>query len=324
MSSIGIVFGGSGFIGTHLLHHLSKTGRHMKLFSLDIQEPPVQLPGVIYHKLDLTKPIPTELGQTGATLYNLVAVRDFPGHEEHVYYDVNVVSSERIIDFAEKTGAKEIVFTSTMSIYGTDEDPKTEDSILAPVNPYGNSKRIGEILHEAWHERDRNRKLVVCRPAVIFGHRDRGNYTRLSQALKRGFFIYVGRNDTVKSAGYVGDLVRSFTFCLDREEPSILYNFAYPHPYTIKEIVETMCRVGSYRVPKTTLPVPLLMLIAIPFEFLNAIGVTNPIHRDRLAKLYQSTHIVPKWLTEHGFVFETDLESALTKWKEQSPEGEFV
>nr|CAD6610392.1 NAD(P)-dependent oxidoreductase [Rhizobium sp. TCK] len=323
MGTRGIVFGGSGFIGFHLLKHLAASRAHDKIISVDICAPQARIDGVEYVQHDLRQPVPVLLGEEGSTLYNLVAIRDFPGHPEREYYDVNVVSTQRIIDFAEATGARTIIFTSTMSIYGPGEEPKTEESPLAPVNPYGNSKRVAELLHEGWLHRNQDRKLVICRPAVIFGLYDRGNYTRLAGALRKGRFVYIGRKDTIKSAGYVGDLVRSFTFAGNHPQNYVVYNFAYPNADSIGAIVEKFCSVGSFKRPGMTLPIWLANLAAIPFEVLNKIGFRNPVDRDRLAKLYESTHIVPEWLMSNGFEFQTDLESALGEWRQDS-QGKFV
>lgn len=323
-SELGIVTGGSGFIGTHLLRHLVESGRHEQILSLDIAPPHERLDGVRYETVDLRDPIDPTFGVSGATIYHLAALRNFPGHEDQEYYDTNVVSTQRIIDFAETSRAKTIVFTSTMSIYGPGEDAKTEKSLLAPVNPYGASKRICELLNAGWLQRNPDCQLITCRPAVIFGYRDDGNFTRLAKALQKRYFVYVARKTTIKSNGYVGDLVRSFTFCLDRPEREILYNFAYPVDHTIEDIVEAFRNVGGFSAPFGTLPLGLLNLAAIPFEVLNAIGLKNPVHRDRIRKLCESTNIVPMWLTENGFRFETDIEAALTIWRKESPDGTFV
>ena len=324
MSELGIVMGGSGFIGGHLLKHLVSTRRHRRLISIDIAPPPERLEGVDYVTADLCDELDPGLGATGSVVYSLAAHRNYPGHPDQDYYVNNVVSSQRIIDFAETTGAQAIVFTSTMSVYGPGEEPKTEKSALNPVNPYGASKMIAETLHRGWRERDATRKLVICRPAVIFGYRDDGNYTRLARALQKRMFVYAGRSDTVKSAGYVGDLVESFTFALDHGKNDILYNFAYPYPYTIKEIVEAFEQVAGFSRPWGVMPVAMLNAAAIPFEAANALGFRNSIHRQRIRKLYEDTHIVPEWLTENGFVFSTDLPAALRRWREESPGGRFV
>lgn len=324
MSNGAVVLGGSGFIGSHLLKLLVADGRHSRIVSLDIAEPKERLAGVEYHFADLREPIPDAHGDSGSTIYNLVALRNFPGHPFQDYYETNVVSVQRAIDFAERIGTREMVFTSTMSVYGPGEDPKVETSPLRPVNPYGHSKRIGEALNSGWLARGSDRRLVTCRPAVIFGYRDDGNFTRLARLLERGVFVFVGRRDTIKSSGYVGDLVRSFLFALDSGQGEVTYNFAYPTPYTISDVVDAFGAVAGYAPARATVPLPLLNLAAIPFEAANAVGLRNPIHRDRIRKLNESTNIVPQWLVENGFVFQTDLKSALAEWREQSPGGRFI
>lgn len=324
MSELGIVMGGSGFIGGHLLKHLVSTRRHTRLISIDIAPPPEKLEGVEYIIADLCDELDTSLGAVGAVIYSLAAYRNYPGHPDRDYYVNNIISSQRIIDLAEATGAQAIVFTSTMSVYGPGQEPKTEQSALNPVNPYGASKMIAETLHTGWLARNPECKLVICRPAVIFGYRDDGNYTRLARALERKIFVYAGRNDTIKSAGYVGDLVRSFTFALDHGARDILYNFAYPYAYTIKEIALAFHEVAGFSKPWSTMPVALLNMVAIPFELANAIGFKNSIHRQRIRKLYEDTHIVPEWLTENGFEFRTDLPKALRLWQQESPSGRFI
>lgn len=324
MSNPALVLGGSGFIGLHLLRALVADGRHTRIVSLDLAEPKERLDGVDYAIADLRQPIPDRFGAPGMTIYNLVALRNFPGHPVQDYYDTNVTSVQRVIDLAERRDAAEMVFTSTMSVYGPGEAPKVETSPLLPVNPYGHSKVLGEALNQGWLARDPARRLVTCRPAVIFGYRDDGNFTRLARMLEKGLFVFVGRSDTVKSSGYVGDLVGSMLFALERAQREITYNFAYPQAYTIADVVAAFRAVAGYGGARATLPVPLLNAMAVPFELANGLGLRNPIHRDRIRKLHESTNIVPRWLVENGFAFQTDLRSALAEWRAESPGGRFI
>jgi nucleoside-diphosphate-sugar epimerase len=214
-----------------------------------------------------------------------------------------------------------------MSVYATGDDRKTEKSPLDPGNAYGASKVEGEVLHGTWLAGDPARRLVICRPAVIFGYLDNGNFTRLADALRKRYFVFVGRKDTIKSAGYVTDLADSFVFALEwmerTGEREVLYNFAYPERLTIERIVGAFCRVGGYYRPRLVLPPPLLALAALPFELLDKLGLHNPIHRKRLEKLYSGTNIVPEWLEANGFGFRTDIETALAEWKAESGGGRF-
>jgi nucleoside-diphosphate-sugar epimerase len=328
MAQRALVIGGSGFIGMHTLRALKRDGRYAKVVSLDIAEPSERIDGFEYVIHDCRKPIPTDLADAETDIYNLPALRTFPGHPDEEYFETNYGTSERIIDLAEATGVRTIVFTSTMSVYATGDEPKTEDSPIDPGNAYGASKVKGEALHRQWLAGADDRKLVICRPAVIFGYRDNGNFTRLANALRSGYFVFVGRSDTIKSAGYVTDLADTFLFALDKLAENggrdVLYNFAYPERLTIRRIVDAFCQVGGYPRVRMVLPPWLLNAAALPFEALNAVGVKNPIHRKRLTKLYESTNIVPKWLEDQNFPFRTDIVSALEEWKAESPGGRFI
>lgn len=324
MSNLGIVVGGSGFIGRHLLRRLTSSHRHKSVVSIDIAEPKERLPGVTYIQADARKPLQAEWGGAGSTIYHLAAVCTFPGYDVADYYETNITTSQRVIDFAEVTKAGMIVFTSSMAVYGPSEKGRIETSAVRPANAYGHSKLLAEELLNSWRRRNPEAKLVVVRPAVIFGEGEGGNYTRLARALARGYFVYVGRKNTIKSCGYVEDLIESLFFAIDNPERSILYNFAYPHPYKLREIVESFCHLAGFRKPTLSLPAFLISAAALPFEVLNAIGLRNGIHRDRIRKLHESTHITPKWLMENGFLFKTTLEVALERWRSASPQKRFL
>ena len=63
-----------------------------------------------------------------------------------------------------------------------------------------------------------------------------GNFTRLAALLAKGRFVYPGRRDTIKSCGYVKDLVSSMLFMAARPVNKIVYNFCYPERYTSEDI----------------------------------------------------------------------------------------
>ena len=145
----------------------------------------------------------------------------------------------------------------------------------------------------------------------------------LARALRNGTFFYPGRRDTVKSGGYVDELLQTVDFAMARPEKRILYNFAYPDMHSISEIVETFHRVsGTPRRPPTA-PAPLLYAAASVFEAADALGLKNRIHRDRVRKLVQSTRVAPHWLLSSGYSFSTNLETALRAWAQET-DGKFV
>ena len=324
-TSKAIVFGGAGFIGSHLLARLAKDRSYGELYSVDIAKPRFEVAGVKYVSHDLREPIAPELcGGGPSDIFNLAAVHTTPGHEDWEYYWTNLLGANHVCGFATATGAENIVFTSSISVYGACEDAKDEDSKLEPNSAYGRSKLLSEKVHRLWQEeQNERRRITIVRPAVIYGQHERGNFTRLARLLAKGRFVYPGRRDTIKACGYVEDLISSMLFMRQRNAASVTYNFAYPDRYTTEQICAAFCSVAGYKTPRLLVPSWFMMLGAFGFEVLNAVGYRNTVNRPRIAKLLNSTNIVPKRLVEAGFNYGFDLRSSLQNWREKSTVTEF-
>ena len=315
-----VAFGGAGFIGCHFLRRLAASGRYARLYSVDIAEPRFTDPGIRYVNFDIRKPIPAQLcGEGSFDIFNFAAVHTTPGHEDWEYYWTNVHGATNVCKFASDVGADYLLFTSTMGVYGPSEAPKDEDAVLEPVNAYGRSKILAEGIYRLWQsERPDTRRLTIVRPGVIYGLAERGNFTRLSQALREGRFVYPSRTDTIKACGYVEDLVSSMIQMEERNEGFFLYNFCHPERYTSKDICAAFSKVAGYAEPRFVVPFWLLGLVAFGFEVLAALGLKTDINRARVRKLYQSTNMVPTRLQEVGFNYCYDLPAGLTAWKQSS------
>jgi nucleoside-diphosphate-sugar epimerase len=320
-----VVFGGAGFIGCHLLRRLAGTDRYAELYSVDIAKPRFTDPGIQYVTFDIREPIPPRLcGEGPIDIFNFAAVHTTPGHEDWEYYWTNVHGATNVCKFASDVGSDHLLFTSTMMVYGPTEAPKDEDARLEPVNAYGRSKILAEGIHRLWQsERPDTRRLTIVRPGVIYGLAERGNFTRLSQALRQRRFVYPGRTDTIKACGYVDDLVSSMLQMEERNEGVFLYNFCHAQRYTSADICNTFAKVAGYPVPRFVVPFWLLGLAAFGFEVLSVLGLKTDINRARVRKLYQSTNMIPGRLQEGGFVYQYDLSAGLSAWKASSRISDF-
>lgn len=314
-----VVFGGAGFIGSHLLQSLSRSSAD-KLISVDIREPAHAIDGVEYRKADVRDLSALDVNGPISTLYNLAAVHTTPGHPAFEYYETNVLGAVEISAWAGRNNVQEIVFTSSIAVYGPGEDPKTESSALVPESAYGWSKMLAERVHRGWQEQASGRRLVVVRPGAIFGPGEGGNFTRLASLLRKGAFIYPGRRDTIKACFYVGDLVDAVEEARHKAEDTITFNGCYPDRYTIEQIVETF-RQGYFPGAKTiNIPRAVIVPAASMLRPISKMGLG--IHPDRVMKLVQSTDIIPAWLQDRGMCERDRLPIALARWSE-STSGRF-
>jgi len=308
-----VIFGGSGFIGSHLIKQLATSGNY-KVVSVDRREPQVREPDVEYILQDVRDLKDLSIEGKIDRIYNLAAVHTTPGHPTHEYYDTNISGASEITAFARRNGVTEIIFTSSISVYGPGEDEKRETTAPAPVSAYGWSKLLAERIHQAWLREDERHRLVIVRPAVVFGPRENGNFTRLARMLKKGVFVYPGRRDTIKACIYVEDLLRAIEFARAETAAMKIFNGAYPNKYTIEDIVQAF-RAEHFRNVKTfVFPKQLMMMVA---------GVARPfaasglgIHPERILKLVRSTDIAPGWLQAKEYTGFEDLNAALRHWSE--------
>ena len=315
-----VVFGGVGFVGTHLLKRLLRDG-NTQVISIDARLPAVPLAGVQYIQHDVRNLSDLNLGQHVDFVFNLAAVHTTPGHEPWEYYDTNVNGALQIARFADTHGIPKICFTSSISVYGPSEDPLDEAAPPAPRSDYGRSKLMAEHVLTDWANAKSDRALVIARPAVVFGAGEGGNFTRLAQVLRRGFFVYPGRRDTIKSCIYVEDLVDWMLYASGLPEKLILFNAAFHERHTIEEIVETFRAIAFPQIRTFTLPAALLKFATIVLRPFSGKGLG--IHPERIEKLMRSTNILPGWAHAQGLQKQDRLQLALEEWKKQT-DGSFM
>lgn len=320
------IFGGSGFIGTHLIHLLKdecvKSGD--KVYDLDIVMPGEEgvVPGVVeknegveYIRLDVRKPIVFDFKPTADdVIFNLAAVHRTPGHPDHEYFETNIRGAENVTAFAEKYGINKILFTSSIAPYGAAEELKEETTLPTPNTPYGISKLVAEKIHQMWQVKDEKRELTIVRPGIVYGKGEHGNMTRLYKGMKGHYFMYTGRKDTIKASIYVKELVLFFKYrMLDNSFPGTdIFNCTFEPAYNIEQICETMKKVIGLKYKIPLIPGGLLMTAA---TILGPIGGKKVgIHPARVKKLMVSTNICGKKLAACGYKFHYSFEDTFKDW----------
>jgi nucleoside-diphosphate-sugar epimerase len=211
-----------------------------------------------------------------------------------------------------------MIFTSTMGIYGPQEEQIDERTVPQPVSAYGKSKLLAEKIHEDWQAADPARRLITVRPSVTFGDGEHGNFERLARLLRKGHFVYPGRKDTIKSCAPVYDLYECINFMADFDEPVIRFLYAYPERTTIEIINRAFHQAAGFKEPGIVIPEGLINLAAIGFELMGIMGLKTSVNRARVKKLIQSTNLYPNELVTRGWTFRTSLPDALRRWKAES------
>lgn len=324
-----IIFGGSGFIGTHLIHLLKDEviTEKDKIYDLDIVMPGEEgvVPGIVeknegveYIRLDVRQPIIFDFKSTeDDVIFNLAAVHRTPGHKDYEYFETNIKGAENVTAFAEKYNIKKILFTSSIAPYGAAEELKKEDTLPTPNTPYGISKLVAEKIHEKWQKGDQNkRELTIVRPGIVYGKGEHGNMTRLYSGIKKRYFFYTGRKDTIKACIYVKELVNFFKYrMVDNHYVGCeIFNCTFEPAYTIEQICKTMMEETGMKRHIFLIPGGLLMFIAKVIGPLG--GKKIGIHPARVKKLMVSTNICGEKLDKCGYKFRYTFNDTMKDWYE--------
>ena len=148
-----LVTGGAGYIGSHMVLELVDGGE--KVVVLDNLSTGFEWA--------IAKPAELVVGDIGDTELvgrilkerDIEAIIHFAGSivvpesvsNPLLYYSNNTVKSRGLIEAAVTHGVKQFIFSSTAAVYGNPAElPVTETAVLAPINPYGWSKLMTEIM----------------------------------------------------------------------------------------------------------------------------------------------------------------------------------
>ena len=145
-----LVCGGAGYIGSHMVRMLAEAGHDVTVFdNLSTGHKAAVQAGTLVRGDLLDKDALAELfaaNRFDAVFHfsGLIAVGESV-REPARYYRNNVIGTLNLLDAMHAAGVGRFVFSSTAAVYGNPQaSPIDEDQPLAPINPYGRTKRIIE------------------------------------------------------------------------------------------------------------------------------------------------------------------------------------
>jgi nucleoside-diphosphate-sugar epimerase len=331
-----VIFGGTGFIGTHVAQHWLRERLAKRIILVDLTLPrnepySIELQSAlkdgraIFIRGDVrNNEWCAQLPASVDLIFNLAAIHREPGHKPHEYFETNLHGAENVCAYASEVHCNRIVFTSSISPYGPSEDIKNEDSLPVPETPYGSSKLAAEKIHLSWQAANAERRLLIMRPGVVFGPGEGGNVTRLLRSLVKGYFVYMGNRQTRKAGGYVKELCHVIQFGLEHQDKTgesvSLLNFSMNPPPSLEDFVNAIQKATGVRRRPLHVPRSLLLGVSYPIDGVaRALGIRQPVSPVRIRKLFRSTFIEPKRLRDLDYKWKYTLEEAFVDWKRDLP-----
>ena len=260
-----LVTGGTGFLGSHLVYELIKSGEKIRLLKRKESNADLLKRIISYYESDVDNFLASVEWAEGdvmdsysiedavkevTKIYHCAAVVSFNPKERKKIYDVNIKGTANVVDIALKNKIGKLCYVSSIAAIGRTDNKELINEKTAWKNSkknsaYANSKYEAE--REVWRGIEEGLNAVIVNPSVILGPGDwyTGSakiFSRISKGTRfytNGVNGFVDVRDVVKIMYLLmNSNINNERFLVTSENLSyrnifdmILKEFSYPQTY---------------------------------------------------------------------------------------------
>jgi dTDP-glucose 4,6-dehydratase len=220
-----LVTGADGFIGSHLVETLVRSGNDVRAFVLynsfgswgwlDQCAPDVRGEFEVFTG-DIRDPNGVRSSMKGSDIVlHLAALIGIPYsyHSPDTYVDTNVKGTLNVVQAAREFGLSRVVHTSTSEVYGTAQSlPMTEEHPLRAQSPYAATKVAADQVAMSFHF-SFGTPVTVLRPFNTYGPRQSARAvipTIITQLVAGNRRVKLGATNPTRDFTFVSDTVAGF------------------------------------------------------------------------------------------------------------------
>lgn len=257
------IVGGSGFVGSNLIDICN----NVEILNIDKRKPINNVKTKIH---DIRQSLQTLDLENSNTVVLLAAEHKDDVFPTSLYYDVNVKGTINILERMDEEGITNLIFTSSVAVYGLNKENPNEEYPVDPFNHYGESKWEAEKVIKNWYEKNpKGKSITIIRPTVIFGERNRGNVYNLLKQISSGKFLMIGQGQNKKSMAYVANVVAFIKERIEKQELGYyVFNYADKPDFSMTELSSVIERKMNLSIPKIRIPYWLGMIGGYGFDLL--------------------------------------------------------
>ncbi len=279
-----LVAGASGLIGSNLITRLLNEGAMVRA-GINRRPPLIRDDRIEYVTADLTRGEECRRIVEGAELVFLCAAYT-TGAADVVktplaHVTPNILINTQMLEAAYRAGAKKFLWISSSTAYPPSGERPIREEELFSGDPYDKSffagwmKRFMEVLCRMYGEKiEKPMTTIVLRPTNVYGPNDKFDPAishvipaLIRKVVERQDPIEVwGTGEEVRDMVYVDDMVEAMLLAAEKVEGYGVFNIASNRPVKIRDIIELILELDSYREARvvfdpakpTTFPIRLL------------------------------------------------------------------
>ena len=280
MSKI-LVTGGSGFIGTNLIEHLSKDTQY-EIQNIDIVKPKISAQDKYWVQVDLRNHDAVVAAVEAFApdyVIHLGARTDLNGKTLQDY-DANMSGVSNLLDAIEAAGTvKRAIFASSMYVCEPGYMPKDFED-YAPHTLYGESKVETEkrikIANPSY-------TWSIIRPTSIWGPWFGEPYDKFFHIVLNHMYFHMGKRACRKTYGYVDNAIYQIMSILQAEPEKVNRNVYYLgdyEAYPITDWANEIAKIEGIHIPHV--PYCCFKIVGWVGDFLKKFGIAFPMTSFRL------------------------------------------
>lgn len=217
-----LVTGGAGFVGSNLCLELQRRGHEVVAlddFSVGSFENLWDFKGDVV-AADLRKPEEWQ-GKVGKVdaIFHQAACTDTTIMDQKFMMSENVEAFRTLLDWAEKSKVRKIVYASSAGVYGDRPVPQRETDEPKPLNVYAFSKMVMESVARDFAKANKKLELVGLRYFNVFGPREVHKKKAASMTWQLAQQMKAGKRPRIFE---FGEQYRDFIYVKDVVEANIL------------------------------------------------------------------------------------------------------